>query len=146
MVIGAGRRGHVGDGGSDGGLWVLGRKAERVETPAGTLFTEAWEPIFNTHPDVFRSALIGLGARGNETPAIVVELRAGTRRPRAAEFRAELRALAPRGGAKKDTPRFFVHPKKFPVDVRHNAKIHRLTLKKYYEKKLSSSGSLAAES
>lgn len=140
------RMGDVGYIGSDGELWFLGRKAERVETPAGTLFTEACEPIFNTHPDVFRSALIGLGARGNETPAIVVELRAGTPKRRRSEIPAELRALALRCGATKDIRRFFVHPEKFPVDVRHNAKIHRLTLKKYYEKKLSARGNLAAES
>ena len=89
------RMGDVGYIGSDGELWFLGRKAERVETPAGTLFTEACEPIFNTHPDVFRSALIGLGARGNETPAIVVELRAGTPKRRRAANRSRKSRMKP---------------------------------------------------
>lgn len=128
------RMGDLGYIDSAGKLWFLGRKAERVETAAGTLFTEACEPIFNTHADVFRTALIGLGARGNETPAIVVELRAGTPRKRIPAILRELRAMAQQNDTTRAIEHFFVYPKRFPVDVRHNAKIHRLALKKYYEK------------
>lgn len=129
------RMGDIGYIDDAGKLWFLGRKAERVETAEGTLFTEACEPIFNTHPDVFRSALVGLGTRGNETPAIVVELREGTPKKRHAKILEELRALAEKSDAARTIKRFFNFPKKFPVDVRHNAKIHRLTLKKRYERK-----------
>lgn len=129
------RMGDLGYLDDTGRLWFLGRKAERVETAAGTLFTEACEPIFNTHAAVFRSALIGLGPRGNETPAIVVELRAGTPKSRFPEILRELRELALSNEKTRTIERFFIYPKKFPVDVRHNAKIHRLTLKKYYEKR-----------
>lgn len=129
------RMGDVGYLDEAGKLWFLGRKAERVETAAGTLFSEAIEPIFNTHPDVFRCALIGLGERGNETPALVVEPRAGISRERRAALSDELLALAARYEATRAVRRIFIHPKKFPVDVRHNAKIHRLTLKRFYEKR-----------
>lgn len=129
------RMGDVGYIDETGRLWFLGRKAERVETETGTLFTEACEPIFNTHPDVFRSALFGLGERGSETPAVVVELRPGTPKKRHAEILRELEELARKSETARAVKRFFIHPKKFPVDVRHNAKIHRLSLKKYYAKR-----------
>ena len=130
------RMGDVGYLDDDGRLWFLGRKSERVETAAGTLFTEAIEPIFNTHPDVFRCALIGLGERGNAEAALVVEPRAGTPKARIAALPGELLALAEQHEATRAVRRVFVHPKKFPVDVRHNAKIHRLTLKRFYEKRV----------
>lgn len=130
------RMGDVGYLDDAGRLWFLGRKAERVETAAGTLFTEAVEPIFNTHPDVFRCALVGLGERGNAIPAIIVEPRAGTPKARRDALADELLALAKSREATRVVRRVFIHPKKFPVDVRHNAKIHRLSLKKFYEKRL----------
>lgn len=128
------RMGDLGYLDGQGRLWFLGRKVERVETKRGTLYTEACEPIFNTHPDVFRSALIGLGERGSAVPAIVVELRAGTPKRRHAEILDELRRLAREHSVTQPITQFFIYPKKFPVDVRHNAKIHRLTLRKFYEK------------
>lgn len=121
-------------------LWFLGRKAERVECASGTLYTEACEPIFNSHPDVFRSALIGLGKAGNALPAIVVELRTGTPKSRRASIPEELRALAQKFDTTKNLKTFFIFPKKFPVDVRHNAKIHRLTIRDFYAKKLGEKG------
>lgn len=131
------RMGDLGYLDEKGRLWFLGRKVERVETQQGTLYTEACEPIFNTHPDVFRSALIGLGERGKAIPAIVVELRAGTPKRRHAEILDELGKLAQQHEGTQTITRFFIYPKKFPVDVRHNAKIHRLTLREFYSKKLS---------
>lgn len=130
------RMGDVGRIDADGRLWFLGRKAERVETAAGTLFTEACEPVFCTHPQVFRAALIGLGERGNETPAIVVELKdKKTRLSAQARERLvrELRELAATCAPARGIEKFFIHRGSFPVDVRHNAKIHRLALKHRYE-------------
>ena len=109
-----------------GRLWFVGRKAERVETPTGLLFTEPCEQVFRKHPRVTRCALIGLGPRGQQRPALVIE----TPVPRAGDartFAVELRALALQHPHTSAISRFFFHPK-FPVDVRHNAKIHRLTL------------------
>jgi len=129
------RMGDIGYLDDCGRLWFLGRKAERVETTAGTLFTEACEPLFNTHPQVFRCALIGLGKRGNETPAIVVEPKNRKISVREQEkLVEELRALAKTCEATLGIEKFFVYKKSFPVDVRHNAKIHRLTLKRIIEK------------
>ncbi len=72
------RMGDVGYFDEKNRLWFLGRKAERVQSAAGTLYTEAVEPIFNAHKDVFRSALIGLGDAKNTLPAVDLEIRAGT--------------------------------------------------------------------
>lgn len=121
-------------------LWFLGRKAERVECAQETLYTEACEPIFNSHPDVFRSALIGLGESGNAHPAIVVELCTGTPKCRHAAILQELQALSQKFETTKSLKTFFIFPKKFPVDVRHNAKIHRLTIRDFYAKKLGEKG------
>ena len=127
---------RLGDAGyldAEGRLWFLGRKAERVETREGVLFPDQVEPVFNAHPDVRRTALIGLGERGEQRPAIVVE-------PRGKEVVAtpslrrklvrELRALGVQHPHTDRIRLLFLHPK-FPVDVRHNAKIHRLTLAKW---------------
>jgi len=113
----------------NGRLWFCGRKAERVETGGATLFTELCEHVFRAHPSVGRCALIGLGQRGQQRPAIVIE--ASPKNADAARaFARELRDLA---GSRPETTRitlFYFHPQ-FPVDVRHNAKIHRLALARW---------------
>jgi acyl-CoA synthetase (AMP-forming)/AMP-acid ligase II len=106
-----------------GRLWFCGRKAERVETAAGPLYTEPCEQVFRTHPRVTRCALIGLGPRGAQQPALVVEGKVTEARA----FACELRALALAHPQTAAINLFYFHPQ-FPVDVRHNAKIHRLTL------------------
>jgi len=114
---------------STGCLWFCGRKAERVETADGPMFTEPCEQVFRQHPRAARCALVGLGPRGQQQPALVVEAKV----PDSAQARAlarELRALAL---AHQHTARiklFYFHPR-FPVDVRHNAKIHRLALARW---------------
>ncbi len=124
---------RMGDAGyldEDGRLWFCGRKAERVETATGTLFTDRCEPVFNQHPGVRRTALIGVGERGEQVPALVVEPLPGhwpgTAEKRLALARA-LRAFGREVETTRDIRRFFFS-RRFPVDVRHNAKIHRLTL------------------
>jgi acyl-CoA synthetase (AMP-forming)/AMP-acid ligase II len=120
-----------------GRLWFCGRKAERVETATGPLFTEPCEQVFRAHPQVMRCALIGLGESGRQQPALVIEARPKNAAASQA-FARELRALALQQTHTAAISRFYFHPK-FPVDVRHNAKIHRLTLaqwavtEKFYE-------------
>ncbi|MEO6002813.1 MAG: fatty acid CoA ligase family protein [Opitutus sp.] len=114
-----------------GVLWFCGRKVERVETAAGTLFTEPCEKIFRAHPQVKRCALIGLGPRGQQEPAMVIEQKhadANSNR----DLVTALRELARSSPLTVSIRRFYFHPA-FPVDVRHNAKIHRLTLARWAE-------------
>jgi acyl-CoA synthetase (AMP-forming)/AMP-acid ligase II len=121
---------RMGDAGyldAEGRLWFCGRKAERVETTKGTLHTEPCEQVFRSHPAVARCALIGLGPRGAQTPALVVQPTSKLTASRQRALAAELRALARQNPQTEAIAQFFFHPA-FPVDVRHNAKIHRLKL------------------
>ncbi|HWA88380.1 MAG TPA: AMP-binding protein, partial [Opitutus sp.] len=123
------RMGDCGRLDAGGRLWFCGRKAERVETAAGTLFTEPCEQVFRAHPRVARCALIGLGEPGRQRTAIVVEIKLAD----SAQCRAlarELRLLALER-EHTQTIRIFYFREKFPVDVRHNAKIHRLALARW---------------
>jgi len=122
------RMGDTGYLDAEGRLWFCGRKAERVVTPSGTLFTEPCEQVFRQHPQVRRCALVGLGPRGQQRPALVVE--SSLRGAAARRLATELRALAAQHAHTAAIETFFLRPK-FPVDVRHNAKIHRLTLAKW---------------
>src|SRR5262249_35094160 len=67
------RMGDVGYLDDRGRIWFCGRKSHRVILPDETLYTIPCESIFNTHPDVYRSALVG-ARRGEETvPVICIE-------------------------------------------------------------------------
>jgi acyl-CoA synthetase (AMP-forming)/AMP-acid ligase II len=114
-------------------LWFCGRKVERVHSAQGLLYTEPCEAIFNQHPKVFRSALIGIGPR-QIIPAIVVEPeKPSWPRGKSARnaFIDELKQLAAKYPHTAGIQHFFFH-RSFPVDVRHNAKIHRRTLAQQY--------------
>ena len=113
----------------DGSIWFCGRVAERVQATDGVLFTDPIEAIFNQQNGVFRSALIGLGEPGNQVPAIVIE---PEQDQQAGEEWSEILLNAiPEDSSAAQVKRVFFH-KSFPVDVRHNAKIHRLTLAKEF--------------
>ncbi|HJW45500.1 MAG TPA: fatty acid CoA ligase family protein [Lysobacter sp.] len=118
------RMGDVGYVDGDGRLWFCGRKSHRVETADGALYTEQVEPVFNTHRDVRRTALVGLGAFGRQTPVLCVELNDGVAVRDWPRIERELRALGQTRPHTARIARFLRHPK-FPVDIRHNAKIGR---------------------
>jgi acyl-CoA synthetase (AMP-forming)/AMP-acid ligase II len=117
------RMGDVGYLDTRGRLWFCGRKNHRVQTASGTLFSVPCESIFNQHPAVFRSALVGLGEPGSQTPVLCVELKKGLLLNRVGLL-AELRARAQSHELTHSITHFLVHPD-FPVDFRHNAKIIR---------------------
>ncbi len=133
------RMGDLGYLDSDGRLWFCGRKSHRVETAAGAMYTVCCEAIFNAHPRVFRSALVGIGPRGDQRPVIVVECRPH-QRPRSAGERAllteELLALGKKSELTRTIDAVLFHPS-FPVDARHNAKIRREDLAVWAERVLS---------
>lgn len=121
------RMGDLGKIDHKGRIWFCGRLAERVLTNDGPLYTDCCEAIFNQHPRIYRTALIDTG---EGIPGIVVEPDPGefpaTDGARDA-FIAELRELGALHPHTSGIERFYFE-KSFPVDVRHNAKIHRLTL------------------
>lgn len=115
-----------------GRVWVCGRRSHRVVTPERTYFPLCCEPVVNTHPDVARSALIGVGSGGaaGVEPAMCVELVASAT-GRATTVEAELRALVAQFDSTRGIERFFFVDR-LPVDRRHNAKIDRPALAKRF--------------
>ena len=133
------RMGDLGSLDTEDRLSFFGRRVEKVRTADGDLPTESVEPAFRQHPQVFRCALIGLGVAPSQVPTLVVEPRAGAFPADDAareRFIAELRDVA------KTCPlaehvKHIVFQRTLPVDVRHNAKIHRLQLAKEWTQRLA---------
>jgi acyl-CoA synthetase (AMP-forming)/AMP-acid ligase II len=121
------RMGDAGYVDAAGRLWFCGRIAERVTTATGILHTEPCEQVFRLHPRIVRCALVGLGEPGRQEPALVVQAAVGTDEQLLLQ---ELRLLAAQHSGTAAITRFFFHPS-LPVDVRHNAKIHRLALARW---------------
>ena len=120
-----------------GRLWFCGRKAHRVLTAAGVLYTIPCEAIFNEHPAVRRSALVGVGKAGEQLPVLIVELAQSQKRTD--RLMLELRALAQGNDLTRAIETFLVHPA-FPVDIRHNAKIFREKLSAWAADHLAEQG------
>jgi acyl-CoA synthetase (AMP-forming)/AMP-acid ligase II len=118
------RMGDLGWFDDRGRLWMCGRKAHRVETAAGTLYSVPCEAIFDAHPAVLRSALVGVGERGRQRPVLVVEPDPAATVDREALLR-ELGELARAHPASREIETFLVYDGPLPTDVRHNAKIER---------------------
>ncbi|QSX74419.1 AMP-binding protein [Lysobacter arenosi] len=118
------RMGDVGYLDAQGQLWFCGRKSHRVETAQGPLYTEQVEPVFNTHHEARRTALVGLGMEGSQRPVLCVELQPGVDAGQWPRIERELRALGQTQRHTAGIDQFALHPR-FPVDIRHNAKIGR---------------------
>lgn len=136
IVDGATRWHRLGDTGwldEQGRLWVCGRRSHRVGTADRTYFPLCCEPVFNAHPDVARTALVGVPgpvgapAGGSASrPVIVVELTAAAR-ARAPQVVDQLRSIAASHDSTEGIDTFAVIDV-LPVDRRHNAKIDRPAL------------------
>jgi acyl-CoA synthetase (AMP-forming)/AMP-acid ligase II len=119
------RMGDVGYLDEDGRLWFCGRKSHRVVLDDGTtLFTVRVEAVFNQHPAVYRSALVGPTIDGVVVPLILVELEKDKQNYDRDALRKELAAAAATNPESSVVRGMHVHAA-FPVDIRHNAKIGR---------------------
>ena len=124
------RMGDLGYFDATGRLWFVGRKAEAVHTERGPLYPAQVEPLFDEHREVRRCALIGVGAPGRKKPCVVVELAKASDVESSEACRRlarELRVIA-LGHVHTAALKTFYFRASLPVDVRHNATIHRLTL------------------
>jgi olefin beta-lactone synthetase len=117
------RMGDLGYLDAQGRLWFCGRKSQRVRCAGGDVYTEQVEPIFNTIAGVYRSALVGCGAPGAQIPVLCLELEPAAR-DAAERIEAEARNLARQFAHTRPIEHILFHPR-FPVDIRHNAKIGR---------------------
>lgn len=121
------RMGDTGYFDEAGRLWFCGRKAHMVFTSSERLFSVRCEAIFNQHERIYRTALVGLGERGQQTPAIVAEPEAGQFPESATAQQAlkdELLALG-QGSELTRSVRTVILHRSLPVDTRHNVKINR---------------------
>lgn len=129
------RMGDLGWIDKKGRIWFCGRKSHRVVTGQKTLFTIPCEAVFNNHPAVFRSALVGLGRHPAQQPVICIELEPDHSRTDREALKLELLELARGHVLTEEIDTFLFHPG-FPVDIRHNSKIFREKLGVWAEAKL----------
>jgi len=125
------RMGDLGYLDEHGRLWMCGRKAHRVATPsqenADAYFSICSERIFNTHPAVKRSALVGIDLASEnatgKTAVVCIEL---LEKPTESNLKLfnELRFMADKHQQTRGIKHFLIH-QGFPMDIRHNAKIYR---------------------
>jgi acyl-CoA synthetase (AMP-forming)/AMP-acid ligase II len=118
------RMGDLGYRDDRGRFWFCGRKAHRVVTSRGTLFTIPCEAVFNTHPEVARTALVGVGPPGASRAVLCVEPIRWPGRADRARLRRALLERAAMHPHTREIQAILFHPS-FPVDIRHNAKIFR---------------------
>ncbi len=129
------RMGDVGYFDDQQRFWYCGRKQHRVETARGTLFTIPVEAIFNTHSELNRSALVGVGSPGEQEPILCYEHVDGLQNDQHASFCEELRKVGSRHNLTEKIDRF-ISVERLPVDVRHNSKINREQLAELASKTL----------
>lgn len=112
-------------------FWFCGRKSQRVTTAQGTHFTIPCEAIFNNHPAIYRSALVGVGEPGQQIPAIVAEPwpeHWPNSRQKQQALIDKLRELSADNPLTASVRHFFLK-RQLPVDIRHNSKIFRELLR-----------------
>ncbi|MDO4551528.1 MAG: fatty acid CoA ligase family protein [Planctomycetia bacterium] len=136
------RMGDVGYLDAQQRFWFCGRKAHRVQAEAKTFFSIPVEAIFNEHPSVVRSALVGVkkevDGKTKMVPVIIIEPK-DPQVCRDAKKREKLRKELMEVGGQNDLTRdvnvILFHPS-FPVDIRHNAKIFREKLADWAAKEI----------
>ncbi len=129
------RIGDIGYRDAEGRIWFCGRKAHRVVTSNGTMYSVCCESIFNEHTDVERTALVGLGPLGQQEPVIIIQpeptrLLTGTRM---IAFRDEMLEWAKKSDLTRRINKIIFRDS-LPVDIRHNAKINREELAQWAAK------------
>jgi len=129
------RMGDVGIMDGLGRLWYCGRVSQRVETGQETLFADQCEAIFNQHPDLARSALVGVGPKGRQLPVLCIEVKGKLSPVDTERVHYDLLQLAQAHAITRSIRTVLFHPG-FPVDIRHNSKIAREELAAWAEQKL----------
>jgi len=140
------RMGDVGYLDEQDRFWFCGRMAHRVLTAPGPngsapMYTIPCEAIFNRHPSIYRSALVGVGPVGQQRPVIILEPEPGHMPATDADREkliAEMRDLARESEKTARIDSFLLH-ESLPVDIRHNAKIFREKLAAWAEGQISGS-------
>ena len=130
------RMGDVGYFDTSGRLWYCGRKSQRVVTEQECLYADQVEAVFNVHPEVSRTALVGVGEPGRQTPVLCVETLHKPDAARRHRIQTDLLQLGQNHAVSRSVRQILFH-KSFPVDIRHNAKIGREKLAAWAAGKLA---------
>jgi acyl-coenzyme A synthetase/AMP-(fatty) acid ligase len=133
------RFGDVGYLDAKGRLWVCGRVSQRVRAEGGDVFPLQVEPLFDAHPKVRRSGLVGVPGPAGELPVLCVEVEPDVGKNEYAGLRQELLTRA----ADSDLANkihAILFKRRLPVDPRHNSKIERPRLAKWAARQLSRRG------
>lgn len=128
------RMGDVGYLDSQDRFWFCGRKSHRVMTAHGTLHTEQVEAIVNSHPGIYRSALVGTGQSPNQKPLVILEPWKKSSTPK--QLEREIVDKLKNYELTKYIADTVVYPKKLPTDIRHNSKIFREQLTRWANERL----------
>ena len=129
------RMGDVGIMDGAGRLWYCGRVSQRIDTGQEVLFADQCEAVFNQHPDLLRSAVVGIGARGTQIPVLCIEVIGKLSTVDTERVHFDLLQLAQAFALTRSIRTVLFHPG-FPVDIRHNSKINREELAQWATKKM----------
>ena len=113
----------------EGRIWIEGR-VQHVLTPAsGPLGPGGIEAVVDTVPQVYRSAVVGVGPTGTQSVVVVVEPRSGVR------MTSGLAPMELADAIRAAVAEHYPHDiaavlvsTAFPTDIRHNSKIDRTRL------------------
>ncbi|MBT5424886.1 MAG: AMP-binding protein [Bacteroidetes bacterium] len=132
------RMGDLGRMDESGRLWFYGRKNHRVETKTGRLYTITTEALFNQHPLVERSALVGIhpDKNGIKEAVICIEPAKKLSAKSKSLLINDLEKIIDQNSEVKAISAFLITGE-FPVDPRHNAKIFREKLSRLASRKIS---------
>ncbi|HCW45014.1 MAG TPA: peptide synthase [Planctomycetes bacterium] len=117
------KTGDIGLRDSNSRIWFRGRASQRIQTATGILDTVAIERIFEVHPLVYRTALVGLGTKGQQIPVLCVEPNSDFNDEKKTLI-SDLQAMSQKNPL-TDSITHIIITGPFPVDIRHNAKIQR---------------------
>lgn len=126
------RTGDLGWRDEQGRIWFCGRKSHQIKLSEQnvTLYSVQGEGVVNSHPAVYRSALVcakDMSKGGENYPVICVELVPDSAQQDQDAIRDQILSLLAKHEATKFVKDVLFHPA-FPVDIRHNAKIERHVL------------------
>ncbi|MCB0937096.1 MAG: AMP-binding protein [Mycobacterium sp.] len=111
-------------------LWVCGRVSQRVRAQGGNVFPLQVEPLFDAHPMVRRSGLVGVPGPAGEQPVLCVEVEPDVDNDDLPGLRRELLTLAADSYIANNI-HAILFKRRLPVDPRHNSKIERPQLAKW---------------
>jgi acyl-CoA synthetase (AMP-forming)/AMP-acid ligase II len=129
------RMGDLGYRDPQGRIWFCGRKSHRLVLADATLYTICCEGVFNAHPEVARTALVGVPGDKGTTPVLCVEPIQRLEQRGQERVRRELIGMGTRFSHTARIGTILFH-RSFPVDIRHNSKVFREKLAVWAARKL----------